>query len=150
MTDLPDDFRDMLVELAIAGADSVIVGGFAVAFHGHPRTTKDLDIFVRPTPEPRVRGARELRSASTSFRRSRGGLRGLRRRPSDRAPIRIDIINRIAGVGFDEALSAGDSLSIAGHRIPVIGREALIKNKRAVGRLQDLADVEALSRQRPP
>jgi hypothetical protein len=154
MTDLPDDFRDMLVELAIAGADFVIVGGFAVAFHGHPRTTKDLDIFVRPTPANANRVYAALASfgaplqafdvAEADFADYGGVLQiGV-------APIRIGIINRIAGVGFDEALPAGDSLSIAGHRIPVIGREALIKNKRAVGRLQDLADVEALSRQRPP
>jgi hypothetical protein len=70
MTDLPDDFRDMLVELAIAGADFVIVGGFAVAFHGHPRTTKDLDIFVRPTPEPRTACTRRSRASERLYKLS--------------------------------------------------------------------------------
>lgn len=51
MIDLPDDFRDVLVELHDAGADFVVVGGHAVAFHGHPRATKDLDILIRAEPD---------------------------------------------------------------------------------------------------
>lgn len=49
MIELPDDFRDLLIELADAGAEFVVVGGHAVAFHGHPRATKDLDVLVRAT-----------------------------------------------------------------------------------------------------
>jgi len=49
MIDLVDDFRDLLIELSDADAEFVVVGGYAVAFHGHPRATKDLDILVRPT-----------------------------------------------------------------------------------------------------
>lgn len=50
MVELPSDLRDLLVELARAGADFVVVGGHAVAFHGHVRATKDIDVLVRPTP----------------------------------------------------------------------------------------------------
>lgn len=50
MIELPQDFQDLLVELANAGADFVVVGGHAVAFHGHPRATKDLDVLVRANP----------------------------------------------------------------------------------------------------
>lgn len=49
MIELADDFRDLLVELSDAEADFMIVGGYAVAFHGHPQATKDLDVLVRPT-----------------------------------------------------------------------------------------------------
>ncbi|MEM6790736.1 MAG: hypothetical protein AAF715_24670 [Myxococcota bacterium] len=58
--DLPHDFRDLLVELDLAGADFVVVGGYAVAFHGYPRATKDLDVFVRPTRENAARVYRGL------------------------------------------------------------------------------------------
>ncbi len=47
MIDLPEDFRDLLLELADAGAEFVLVGGHAVAFHGHPRATKDMDVLIR-------------------------------------------------------------------------------------------------------
>jgi len=58
--ELFDEFRDMLVELTDAGADFAVVGGHAVAFHGHPRATKDLDLLVRPTPENAERVYRAL------------------------------------------------------------------------------------------
>jgi hypothetical protein len=59
-------------------------------------------------------------------------------------PRRIDIINRADGITFEEAVAAGESFELDGCQIPVIGRDALIKNKRAAGRPQDVADVKAL------
>lgn len=149
MTELPSDFRDLLVELADADADFVIVGGQAVAFHGHPRATKDLDIFVRPTPDNAARVYAALAAfgaplaafdvAEADFADYGGVLQiGV-------APIRIDIINGIAGVSFDEAVASGDAIELEGRRIPVIGLKALIANKLAAGRPQDVADVDALS-----
>lgn len=151
MKDLPADFRDMLVELADAGAQFVVVGGQAVAFHGHPRATKDIDIFVRPTRENAGRVYAALAAfgapleafdvSEEDFVDYDGVLQiGV-------APIRIDILHRIAGVSFDEAVAAGDAFELEGRRIPVIGRQSLIDNKRAAGRPQDIADVDALSRQ---
>lgn len=61
-------------------------------------------------------------------------------------PRRIDILNRAAGITFDEAISEGASLDVEGRRIKMIGRRALLKNKRAAGRPQDIADVAALER----
>ena len=150
MIDLPDDFRDLLVELADAAAEFVVVGGHAVAFHGHPRATKDLDVLVRAVPENAERVYRALARfgaplqafevAAGDFATYDGVLQiGL-------PPRRIDILNRADGVTFDEAIAAGDELVIEGRRIPVIGRDALLRNKRAAGRAQDLADVEALER----
>jgi hypothetical protein len=61
-------------------------------------------------------------------------------------PRRIDIINRADGITFAEAVADGETFEVDGHAIPVIGRRALIKNKRAAARAQDIADVEALER----
>jgi hypothetical protein len=60
-------------------------------------------------------------------------------------PRRVDILNRADGITFDEAVSEGASFSLDGRKIPVIGRAALLKNKRAAGRAQDIADVEAIA-----
>ncbi|MBI2395394.1 MAG: hypothetical protein HYV09_37840 [Deltaproteobacteria bacterium] len=150
MIDLPDDFRDVLVELADARADFVVVGGHAVAFHGHPRATKDLDILVRAT----AANAERVYSALASFG---APLAAFEVAQEDFAtydgvlqiglpPRRIDIINRADGISFDEAVAEHDSFELDGRRIPVIGRGALLKNKRASGREQDVADVAALER----
>jgi hypothetical protein len=148
--DLPQDFRDMLVELADAGADFAVVGGYAVAFHGHVRATKDLDILVRPTAD----NAARVYAALAAFG---APLHAFEVHESDFAeydgvlqigvaPIRIDILNRIAAVSFDDAIAAGDAFELDDRRIPVIGKDALVRNKCAAGRPQDLADVAALSR----
>ena len=152
MIELADDFRDLLVELHDAGAAFAVVGGHAVAFHGHPRATKDLDILVRADDENAVRVYRALAAFGAplsafavkvdDFAAYDGVLQiGL-------PPYRIDILNRVQGVTFDEVVADGASFEIAGRTIPIIGRAALVKNKRAVGRAQDLADVEALERAR--
>jgi hypothetical protein len=146
--ELPDDFRDLLVELHDAGAAFVILGGHAVAFHGHPRATKDLDVLVRADPK----NARLVYRALAAFG---APLKSFEVSEADFAtyngvlqiglpPRRIDIINSAAGITFDEAIAEGSSIELEGRRIPIIGRTALLKNKRAAGRPQDLADVHAL------
>lgn len=152
MTDLPQDFRDLLIELADAGADFVVVGGHAVAFHGHPRATKDLDVLIRANASNAERVYRALAAfgaplqnfavQAQDFANYDGMLQiGL-------PPRRVDILNRADGITFDEAVAEGSALTLEGRRIPVIGRAALIRNKRASGRAQDAADVEALAAQR--
>jgi hypothetical protein len=148
---LPDDFRDLLVELADAGAEFVVLGGHAVAFHGHPRATKDLDVLVHATPENAARVYRALAAfgapltallvSEADFSASRGVLQiGV-------PPRRIDILNRADGITFDEAVAAGDAFEVEGRRVPVIGLDALLKNKEAANRPQDAADVAALRAQ---
>ena len=150
MIELPDDFRDLLLELADAEADFVVVGGHAVAFHGHPRATKDLDVLVRARPDNAERVYRALAAfgapldafdvEAEDFATYDGVLQiGL-------PPRRIDILNRVDGITFDEAVEENLSFTLEGTRIPVIGRAALIKNKRAAGRPQDLADIAALEK----
>jgi hypothetical protein len=145
---LLDDFRDILVELHDAGAELVVVGGHAVGFHGHPRGTKDLDILVRASESNAQKVYRGLARfgapletfsvAVEDFAAYDGVLQlGV-------PPTRIDIITRVAGITFDLAIADGDVLDVEGRKIPIIGRAALIANKRAAGRPQDLADVAAL------
>ena len=148
MNELPEDFRDLLLELADAGAEFVLVGGHAVAFHGHPRATKDMDVLIRANTKNAERVYRALAEFgaplnafevnATDFATYSGVLQiGL-------PPRRIDVLNRADGITFDEAIAEGASFTLEGRRIPVIGRAALIKNKRAAGRAQDLADIEAI------
>ncbi|MGH7058259.1 MAG: nucleotidyltransferase [Acetobacteraceae bacterium] len=151
MIELPEDFRDLLIELADAGAEFVLVGGHAVAFHGHPRATKDMDVLIRSDSSNAERVYRALAAfgaplqnfdvQSKDFATYDGVLQiGL-------PPRRVDILNRADGISFDEAVAEGSGFTLEGRRIPVIGRAALIKNKRAAARAQDAADVEALAAQ---
>lgn len=151
MIELPEDFRDLLIELADHGAEFVLVGGHAVAFHGHPRATKDMDVLIRANSS----NAARVYSALAAFG---APLENFEVQAKDFAtyegilqiglpPRRVDIINRADGVSFDEAIAEGSSFTLEGRRIPVIGRAALIKNKRAAGRAQDAADVDALAAQ---
>jgi predicted nucleotidyltransferase len=147
--ELPDDFRDLLIELADAGAEFVVVGGHAVAFHGHVRATKDLDVLVRGNRANAERVYRALARfgaplatfdvSEADFAGYEGVLQiGL-------PPLRIDILNRASGITFDEAVADGAFFQLDGRRVPVIGLKALLKNKAAANRDQDRADVKALS-----
>jgi hypothetical protein len=147
--ELPEDFRDLLIELHDAGADFVVIGGHAVAFHGHPRATKDLDVLVRGNRANAERVYRALAAfgapleafevTAADFAGYEGVLQiGL-------PPRRIDILNRATGITFDEAIAEGSTFELDGRQVRVIGLQALLKNKRAAGRDQDVADVRALS-----
>ena len=154
MIELPEDFRDLLLELHDASAEFVVVGGHAVAFHGHPRATKDLDVLVRTGTANARRVYRALAAYGApldDFEVTEGDFAsydgilqiGL-------PPRRIDILTRATGISFDEAVAEGTSFELEGRRIPVMGLQALLKNKEAAGRAQDLADLEALLASRRP
>jgi hypothetical protein len=146
--DLPDDFRDLLIELYDAGADFVVLGGHAVAYHGHPRATKDLDVLIRANRDNAVRVYQALAAfgaplesfevTQADFATYDGVLQ------IGAPPRRIDLMNRADGISFDEARAGDDCFELEGRRIPVIGLAALLENKRAAARAQDLADIEAL------
>ena len=145
---LPDDFRDVLVSLADAGARFVVVGGYAVAFHGHARATKDLDVYVEPNAENALRVERALVAFGAPLRALGISAEDFHR-PDVTVqlgvpPLRIDLLTAADGIDFDEAWATREMLDVDGRSIPVIGREALLKNKMASGRHRDLADVEAL------
>lgn len=141
------DWRDMLVELERAGVEYLVVGAFALSTYGYTRATKDIDLFVRPSPE----NAHRVVTALTRFG---APLHGVTADDLARpglilqlgvAPRRIDVITDIDGVDFDAAARELVVVEIAGLRVPVIGRAALVANKRAAGRPQDLVDARALA-----
>jgi len=145
MAELPADFRDLLVCLADEGADFLLVDGYALAVHGYVRATDDLDVLVRPTRENARRVFRALVSFGAPveahavteglFAEERYGYRmGVH-------PNVIEVLTTIDGVSFDEAWDGHRVTEIDGREIPVIGRRALLVNKRAAGRPQDLADA---------
>lgn len=129
-------------------AEYVVVGGQAVIAHGYPRLTRDIDLLVRPTA---VNGKRVL-AALAAFGAGSEGLSATQFEDPrtllvlGREPFRVDILTHIPGVTFDEAWASRIRVVIDDVELPVIGKAELIKNKRIVGRSQDLADVEELEK----
>jgi hypothetical protein len=124
----------------------VIVGAHSLAFHGRPRYTGDLDILIRPTAE---NGAK-LASVLSEF-----GFGETEFKASDfvapdqiiqlgRAPNRIGLLTGISGVDTTEALKKKVTAELAGLPVFILSKELLVQNKRAVGRPQDIADLESL------
>ena len=140
------DFLDMLSALCDAEADFLVVGAYAVAVHGRPRATGDLDLWVRPTEE----NAQRVWKALARFGASLDDLR-LEDLVSDDlvfqigvAPGRIDILTSIGSIRFADAWQGHVVVDIEGLRVPVIGKECLIRAKLEAGRPRDLADVADL------
>jgi hypothetical protein len=143
------DFVDLLRALLAADARFMVVGAYAVGIHGRPRATKDLDIWV----EPSVENAPKLIAALREFGAPLMGLTeeelkepgvGLQ---IGMPPLRIDILTKVSGLTFAQAWATHVEAHITeGLTCPVIGLVALLANKRASGRAQDLADVAALER----
>jgi hypothetical protein len=143
---LNPDFRDMLSELNEAGAEYLVVGAYALAAHGTPRATGDIDIWVRPTPE----NARRVHAALTAFGAPSGQVSVDDLSAPDVvfqigvAPRRIDILTSIDGVAFDDAWPRRETVEVDGVLVPILGREDFVANKKASGRPKDLADIASL------
>jgi hypothetical protein len=148
LRELNPDFRDLLLCLGREGVEFVVVGAYALAFHGSPRATGDIDVLVRPTPANAERTWRALRAfgaplASAGVEPADLGVPGTVYQIGV-PPRRVDILTEISGVSFDEAWESREVADLEGTAVAFLGREALIANKRATGRLQDQADVERL------
>ena len=150
MHPIPKDLREFIGLFHSQGVEFVMVGGFALAFHGAPRFTEDIDFLVRSTPE----NAERIEAAINAF-----GFGGLGITKDDflvpeqviqlgRPPNRIDILTSISGVSWEEAWASRTAADLGGLEVWCIGKERLIENKRATGRVQDLADVERLQKGR--
>jgi len=144
------NFVEMLSALFDAGADYLIVGAYALAAHGCPRATDDLDIWVQASRAnaPRVRQAIEnfgmpVDQITVDELASSGLVLQF-----GFAPQRIDVMTSVSGVTFDEAWPRRIYVDIEGRQHPVIGKEEFIRNKRAVGRPQDLVDADVLAKKR--
>ena len=140
------DFRDLLSEFNAAGVDYLVIGAYALAAHGRVRATGDLDVWVRPSAD----NARRVMSALAAF-----GAPLLDLSEADLirpdlvfqigvAPMRIDVLTGIDAVSFDQAWANRVNSTFMGQKVPVLSVADLINNKRAVGRTQDMADVEWL------
>ncbi len=143
---LSKDSKEFLESLNSRVIDYVIVGAHSLAFHERPRYTGDLDILVRATPE----NAAKLVDLLNQFGFAHSGFK-----ESDftqpeqliqlgRAPNRIDLLTSITGVTTDEALASKVEAELDGIPVFILSKDALIRNKRAVGRPQDLADLKLL------
>ena len=141
------DFRDLLVLFNEHKVEYLLVGGYALAFHGAPRYTGDLDIFVKTEQE----NAQRIMAALNEFG---FGSVGLTTTDFDRPnqvvqlgvpPVRVDIVTSLTGVSWQEAFSGRTEGKYGDIPVYYIGREQFIANKKAIGRKKDLADVEALS-----
>lgn len=138
----------MLSGLSDSGVEFLLVGAYAMAAHGHPRATGDLDIWVRANPENAVkvlvalsRFGAPLHDLTIEDLATPGIIFQIGVEPS-----RIDILTEISGVIFSDAWERKISIEMNGCSMSVIGLEDLIKNKRAAGRAKDIADVETLER----
>ncbi len=140
------DFEELLRLFEENNVAYMIVGGYAVAFHGYPRFTKDIDIFFQCETE----NIRRLKEALFSFGFSRDAL-------PDRLftekgniikfgiePVRVDLLNKIDGVEFEETALRAVRSQYGEVEVSFISKDDLIANKEASGRAQDIADLEKL------
>lgn len=144
-----DDWFDLLTALVDAEVRFLVVGAHAVALHGHVRATQDLDVWVDPSAE----NARKVWRALEAFGAPAAALGitiGDLETPGmvlqfGLPPNRIDVLTSLSGLAsFDDAWTGRVEHVIRGRRIPFIGRDALIANKRASGRPKDRADLADL------
>ena len=143
---LNPDYREFFQLLNANDVRYLIIGGYAVAYHGYPRYTKDIDIWIWINPE----NATKIITVLKEF-----GFESLNLKESDflepetiiqlgYAPNRIDLIMGVPGVDFEESYKSRVDEDVAGVRLSFIDLENLRKSKKASGRLQDLADLENL------
>ncbi len=145
-TTLHPDFQAFLELLNETGVEYLVIGGVAVIAHGHFRSTKDLDIWVRPEPE---NAKRVLKAVNLFYGTDKGIDLNTFLMPRKiffmgREPYRIDVMNTIPGVQFEQCHPKSITVDLGGVSVPLIDVWSLIKNKRATGRTQDISDAEKL------
>ncbi len=146
MREVERDFRELLALFNAHKVEYVVVGAYALAFHGAPRYTGDLDILVRPD----VGNARRILDALDEFGFASSGLTiedfaepgkvvqlGV-------APVRVDIVTSVTGVSWEEVAAGCKAGSYGDQTVNYLGKEQFVRNKRAVGRKKDIADLEAI------
>jgi predicted nucleotidyltransferase len=145
-TVLNPDFKEFIALLNANDVHYLVVGGYAVALHGYPRYTKDLDIWIERSAE----NADRIVKALQEFGFGSLGLKADDFLVTDQIiqlgypPRRIDLLTALPGVEFDECLAKRLVIKMEGVEVNFIGLEDLKQNKRASGRYQDLADLENL------
>ena len=142
---LPTDFKEFLRLLNSNGAEYLVIGGYAVNFHGYPRTTGDMDVWVGTDR----RNAEKVAAALSEFGFQQATPQ-LFSEPNNVVrmglpPVRIEILTSISGVEFPQCFQKRAVADVDGVTVNLIDIEDLKTNKKASGRLKDLADLEELS-----
>lgn len=144
---LPEDLKQLLLAFNAHKVEYLVVGAYAVGGYAEPRATKDLDLFIRSG----VKNSEALYRALAEFGAPLATVTPADFRDNPKsvfqigmAPVRVDILQQIDGVSFDEAWKRRVDAKVDGIPAHVISSDLLIQNKMASGRLQDLADVEAI------
>jgi hypothetical protein len=149
---LNPDFLDLLEAFTHARVEFIVVGAHALAAQGVIRATGDLDVWVRPSAENAARVVEALTAFGAPLAQHQLSAADLARAGTvyqmGLPPRRIDVLTQISGVEFDEAWVERTFVALRGAPVGFLGREALLKNKRAAARPKDLLDVELLERQR--
>lgn len=141
-----DDFAEFLKLLSESSVEYLIVGGYAVAYHGHVRYTKHLDILYRDSPE----NIAKLKNALHAFGFPSDSLGGVAFSEHGRVirigvkPVMIELINAISGLTFEQAWENRECGQYGSVPANFISRQDLLVNKQAAGRPQDLADLDSL------
>lgn len=143
---LPPEFKRLLNSLNAHGVEYLLVGGYAVIFHGYVRTTGDIDIWISASEVNAARIDAAVHALGFNppwlkpeiFLKARSVLR------IGTEPFQFEIINQIDGVAFEECYGRRVTAEIEGIPVPVIGLADLKRNKRASGRNKDLADLDYL------
>jgi len=144
---LNQDFKEFIQSLNDNGVRYLVIGGYAVAFHGHPRYTKDMDVWIAMDAE----NAANMVKALDQFGFASLGLKAADFLTSDQIiqlgypPNRIDVITTATGVDFETCYAAQVQSEVDGILVNFIDLENLKRNKMSAGRHQDLADVENLN-----
>lgn len=146
--ELQQDFKELLALLNSQKVEYIIIGAHALAFHGAPRYTGDLDIFVRNSSE----NAERIMAVLREFGFGSIGLSEADFTEPDQViqlgfpPVRIDLMTKISGVSWDEAAAGAKPGKYGDIPVKYMGREQFIANKRACGRAKDLFDIESLDK----
>ncbi len=150
--DLAPDFEEFCASLNAHHVEFVVVGAYALAFHGAPRYTGDLDLLVRPSED---NGTRLLQAIAafgfpTASVTPQDIVIGRKVIQMGVPPVQLHVMSAIDGVTWNEVWKGRAPGRLGQHDVAFIGETEFLKNKRASGRLKDLADIEALRPPKPP
>src|SRR5437879_2094254 len=145
--ELPEDFKEFLNLLRVNGVEYLLIGAYAVGYHGYPRATKDLDVWIASTLENATRIVSTLKEFGfgTPELTTELVLRPNNIVRMGEEPLRIEILNWASGVNFEECYGERITDTLDGVEVSLIGLEDLKTNKKASGRLKALSDIEQLA-----
>ncbi len=143
---LPPDFREFFSLLNSNEVRYLLVGGYAVGFHGYVRATADMDVWVDRTPDNVARLIRSLQTFGFDSADAKFFMQERKIARMGVPPLRIEVLTTISGVDFSDCYARKYEANLDGLAVPVLGLEDLCKNKAAAGRDKDRLDISELRR----